>query len=93
MFIFCENKDRIFIQNAKLNQLLFVCYRSGVGTSYGGGGMNGAGGGEGQYHPPATALSAAAMVAAATATATATASVVALHERQDMNSQFGQVSH
>lgn len=54
--------------------------------------MNGAGGGEGQYHPPATALSAAAMVAAATATATATASVVALHERQDMNSQFGQVS-
>jgi hypothetical protein len=33
------------------------------------------------------------MVAAATATATATASVVALQERQEMNSQFSQVSN
>ncbi|EEB11688.1 hypothetical protein Phum_PHUM129110 [Pediculus humanus corporis] len=50
----------------------------------GGGGGNSVTGGESQY---GGALSAAAMVAAATATATATASVVALQERQDMNSQ------
>jgi hypothetical protein len=33
------------------------------------------------------------MVAAATATATATARVVALQERQEMSSQFSQVSN
>lgn len=53
------------------------------------GGGNSVQGGESQY---GGALSAAAMVAAATATATATASVVALQERQDMNSQFNQVN-
>lgn len=57
-----------------------------MNTGPGGGGA--VSGGESQY---GGALSAAAMVAAATATATATASVVALQERQDMNSQFNQV--
>ena len=73
---------------------------TGGGMSAGGGGTGGGpgnpgvqeGGGPQQYHPSSSALSAAAMVAAATATATATASVVALQERQEMSSQFGQVS-
>ena len=73
---------------------------TGGGMSAGGGGTGGGpgnpgvqeGGGPQQYHPSPSALSAAAMVAAATATATATASVVALQERQEMSSQFSQVS-
>lgn len=71
------------------------CSRAGVGQPYGGAGMSGAPGAspDGQYHNPSSALSAAAMVAAATATATATASVVALQERQDINSQFNQVNN
>lgn len=60
--------------------------QGGMNTGPGGGGA--VSGGESQY---GGALSAAAMVAAATATATATASVVALQERQDMNSQFNQM--
>ena len=68
---------------------------AGGGATGGGPGNPGVqeGGGPQQYHPSPSALSAAAMVAAATATATATASVVALQERQEMNSQFSQVSN
>lgn len=68
---------------------------AGGGGTGGGPGNPGVqeGGGPQQYHPSPSALSAAAMVAAATATATATASVVALQERQEMSSQFGQVSN
>lgn len=61
--------------------------QGGMNSGPGGGGT--VSGGESQF---GGTLSAAAMVAAATATATATASVVALQERQEMNSQFSQVS-